>query len=52
VLSVSLAFFFATQQELLDSTMAVVTGVTAGLPALAKIIDLLGGRRPGTAKVG
>jgi hypothetical protein len=52
VLSASLAFFFATQQELLDSAMAVVTGVTAGLPVLAKIVDLLGGKRPAAGKAG
>jgi hypothetical protein len=49
-LSASLAFFFATQQQLLDSTLAVVTGLTAGLPAVVKIIDLLGGKRSGGAK--
>ena len=34
-----------TQQELLDSTLAAVTGVTAGLPTLLKIFDLLGWKR-------
>ena len=47
VLSASIAFFFATQQQLLDSTLAAVTGLTAGLPAVVKIIDLLGGKRSG-----
>ena len=50
VLSATLAFFFATQQELLNSTLAMVTGLTAGLPAVVKIIDLLGGKRAGGAK--
>jgi hypothetical protein len=49
-LSASLAFFFATQQQLLDSTLAVMTGLTAGLPAVVKIIDLLGGKRPAASK--
>lgn len=49
-LSVSIAFFFATQQQLLDSTLATVTGLTAGLPAIVKIIDLLGGKRSGVSK--
>ncbi len=39
-------FFFATQQELLDTTTVLVTGLTAGLPTVTKIIDLLGGRKP------
>jgi len=49
-LSATMAFFFATQQELLDSTLAMVTGLTAGLPAVVKIIDLLGGKRSGGSK--
>jgi hypothetical protein len=47
VVSASIAFFFATQQQLLDSTLATVTGLTAGLPAVVKLIDLLGGKRSG-----
>jgi hypothetical protein len=50
LISATLAFFFATQQELLDHTLAVVTGLTAGLPAVVKIIDLLGGKRSAAAK--
>lgn len=50
VLSASIAFFFATQQQLLDSTLAAVTGLAAGLPAVVKIIDFLGGRRSATQK--
>ena len=47
VLAASLAFCFATQQELLDSTLAAVTGLTAGLPTVAKLMDLLSGQRTG-----
>jgi hypothetical protein len=50
VLATSITFFFATQQELLDSTLALVTGLTAGLPTVTKIMDLLGGRRSAAAK--
>jgi len=39
------ALILVTQQELLDSTVAAVTGVTAGLPTLLKIFDLLGWKR-------
>jgi hypothetical protein len=39
------ALILVTQQELLDSTVATVTGVTAGLPALLKLLDLLGWKR-------
>jgi hypothetical protein len=46
-LGAGFVFFFATQQELLDSTTVLVTGLTAGLPTVTKIIDLLGGRKPG-----
>lgn len=48
--SACLIFFFATQQELLDSTLAVVTGLTAGLPTVTKLVDFLGGRRPAVSK--
>jgi len=44
VLAASITFFFATQQELLDSTLAVVTGLTAGLPTVTKIMDLMSRR--------
>jgi hypothetical protein len=43
------ALILITQQELLDSTVATVTGVTAGLPTLLKVIDLLGWKRGGKA---
>jgi hypothetical protein len=39
------ALILVTQQELLDSTVAMVTGVTAGLPTLLKLFDLLGWKR-------
>jgi len=39
------AVILVTQQELLDSTLAAVTGVSAGLPALLKVLDLLGWKR-------
>jgi hypothetical protein len=39
------ALILITQQELLDSTVAAVTGVTAGLPTLLKLLDLLGWKR-------
>ena len=39
------ALILVTQQELLDSTIAAVTGVTAGLPTLLKIFDLMGWKK-------
>jgi hypothetical protein len=39
------ALILVTQQELLDSTVATVTGVTAGLPTLLKLLDMLGWKR-------
>lgn len=44
-LAASAALILITQQELLDSTVATVTGVTAGLPSLLKLIDALGWKR-------
>ena len=41
------ALILITQQELLDSTVAVVTGVTAGLAPLLKLIEQLGLKRAG-----
>jgi hypothetical protein len=37
-------FFVVTQHELFDATLAMVTGVTASLPALAKIASAFGDR--------
>jgi hypothetical protein len=48
-LAAGAALILITQQELLDSTVATVTGVTAGLPTLLKVIDLLGWKRGGKA---
>jgi hypothetical protein len=39
------ALILVTQRELLDSTIAAVTGVTAGLPTLLKLFDLVGWKR-------
>jgi hypothetical protein len=50
VLTASIAFFFATQQELLDSTLAMATGLTAGLPTVTKLMDFLGGRKSAAPK--
>jgi hypothetical protein len=44
-LAAAAALILITQQELLDSTLAVITGVTAGLPSLLKLIDALGWKR-------
>jgi len=44
-LSAAIAFFFATQQALFEGTMATVTGLAAGLPALVKLLGLFGGSR-------
>jgi hypothetical protein len=52
ILAATIAFVLATQQELLDSTTALVTGLAAGLPAVAKLVDLLNGRRSAAAKAG
>jgi hypothetical protein len=49
VLVAAAVFFVATQRQLLDESMAVVTAFTAGLPVLVKVADFLGGRRSGAA---
>jgi hypothetical protein len=38
-------FFFSTQKDLLNTTSALVTGLAAGLPALAKLVGMVGARR-------
>jgi hypothetical protein len=43
-------FFLATQKQLLDGTLAIAASVTAGLPAVAKVLDLMSGRRIGGAR--
>jgi hypothetical protein len=45
---VALLFFFATQRELFDSTLAVVGGMAATIPALLKMLSAFGER--GAAK--
>ena len=45
-MAASVAFFFATQEALLEGVVASVTGLTAGLPAIVKIFDFFGGDRP------
>jgi hypothetical protein len=44
-MAASVAFFFATQEALLEGVVASVTGLTAGLPAIVKIFDFFGGDR-------
>jgi hypothetical protein len=41
----SIAFFFTTQHELFTTTMGIVTGVAASLPAVLKVASLFGGKR-------
>jgi hypothetical protein len=40
----SLAFFFSTQHELYNSTLCVLTGLAAALPALVKVVSLISDR--------
>lgn len=44
-LAASIIFFLATQQELLDGLAASLTGVTAGLPAILRLLQVFGGNR-------
>ena len=41
----SLAFFIATQQELFNTTLGIVTGVAATLPAVMKMVSMFGSRK-------
>ena len=41
----SLTFFFATQHELFNTALGILTGVTAAVPALVKMASLFGGRK-------
>jgi hypothetical protein len=41
----SLTFFFATQHELFNSALGIVTGITAALPAVVKMASLFGDRK-------
>jgi len=40
----SLAFLFATQEQLFNSTLSIVTGITAFVPAVFKLTSLFSGR--------
>jgi hypothetical protein len=40
-----IVFFFASQKDLLNTTSALLTGLAAGLPALAKLVGMIGARR-------
>jgi hypothetical protein len=44
VLLASIVFFFATQRELFNSSVAVITGLTAALPALIKLLSMATGK--------
>jgi hypothetical protein len=48
VLAVTCAFFFITQQEIFNVTVAVLTGMTAALPVFLKLISLLTGKQTGS----
>jgi hypothetical protein len=41
----SLTFFFATQHELFNTALGIVTGLAAALPALVKMASVFGDRR-------
>ncbi|HEV7923124.1 MAG TPA: hypothetical protein VGR02_20260, partial [Thermoanaerobaculia bacterium] len=43
------AFFLSTQKELMNATSAIITGLTAGLPALMKLGSVLSSRRGSAA---
>jgi hypothetical protein len=42
--SIVLLFFFMTQRQMFDSSIALVTGLAASLPAFVKMISGLGNR--------
>lgn len=44
-LAASIAFFFATQEALLEGIVASITGLTAGLPGIVRVFDVFGGDR-------
>lgn len=50
-LAASIIFFLATQQELLDGLAASLTGVTAGLPAILRLLHVFGGNRPDLSRL-
>ena len=41
----SLAFFISTQRELFNTTLGIVTGIAATLPAVMKMISMFGSRK-------
>ncbi|HKO58864.1 MAG TPA: hypothetical protein VJ276_23555 [Thermoanaerobaculia bacterium] len=43
------AFFLSTQKELMNATSAIITGLTAGLPALMKLGSVLSSKRSAPA---
>gem|GEM_PF-1969666 len=45
VVVIGAAVFFSTQKDLMNTTSAMVTGIAAGLPALAKLVGTLTDRR-------
>lgn len=45
VLAAVVLFFFATQQELFNATIAVITGVAGAMPVFIRVIGLLLGKR-------
>jgi len=45
LLAGSLAFFFATQHELFNTALGILTGLAATLPALVKMASLFGDRK-------
>jgi hypothetical protein len=49
VLVAAVVFFLGTQKQLLDSTTAVIGALTAGLPVLLKVADVVGARRGGAS---
>jgi hypothetical protein len=48
VVAVTSAFFFITQQEIFNVTIAAITGMTAALPVFLKLISLLRGKQTGS----
>jgi hypothetical protein len=45
LLGSAVAFFFATQHELFNTTLGVITGVGAAVPAVIKIAGIFGDRQ-------
>jgi len=49
-LMASVAFFYVTQQELLNFTTAIITGATGSLPVIVKLMDHLTAKNPAAEK--